>query len=280
MMQSFGANCHPSPSSLTDFGKKLLAEDSNNPGSLGIAISDAIEMVVKSGGNAKYSLGSVLGHVLMHQTINGNEAILQMEQAGDYPDIIVGCTGGGSNLSGLMFPFLGQQLRGGQKIDIIGCEPLSCPSFTKGKYAYDHGDLAKITPLIKMHTLGSDFLPPATHSGGLRYHGMSYHLSHLYDLGLMRAKAYGQKECFEAGINFGQQEGIIPAPEATHAVKGAIDAALECKEKGESKTILFNLCGHAHFDMSAYDDYLSGNLAEDIFEEDSANKSMANLPQV
>ena len=216
----------------------------------------------------------------MHQTINGNEAILQMEQAGDYPDIIVGCTGGGSNLSGLMFPFLGQQLRGGKKIDIIGCEPLSCPSFTKGKYAYDHGDMAKMTPLIKMHTLGSDFLPPANHSGGLRYHGMSYHLSHLYELGLMRAKAYGQKECFEAGVNFGKQEGIIPAPEATHAVKGAIDAALECKKKGESKTILFNLCGHGHFDMSAYDDYFTGKLADDVFEEDSVNKAMANLPEV
>jgi len=279
-MQSFGAKCHPSPSSLTDFGKKLLDENPNNPGSLGIAISDAIEAVVKSGGKAKYALGSVLGHVLMHQTINGNEAILQMEQAGDYPDIIVGCTGGGSNLSGLMFPFLGQQLRGGQKIDIIGCEPLSCPSFTKGKYAYDHGDMAKMTPLIKMHTLGSDFLPPANHSGGLRYHGMSYHLSHLYELGLMRAKAYGQKECFEAGVTFGNQEGIIPAPEANHAVKGVMDAALDCKEKGESKTILFNLCGHGHFDMSAYSDYFENKLSEDVFEEENVNKALSNLPNV
>jgi len=247
---------------------------------LRIAISDAIESVVKSGGKAKYSLGSVLGHVLMHQTINGNEAILQMEQAGDYPDIIVGCTGGGSNLSGLMFPFLGQQLRGGQKIDIIGCEPLSCPSFTKGKYAYDHGDMARMTPLIKMHTLGSDFLPPSNHSGGLRYHGMSYHLSHLFELGLMRAKAYGQKECFEAGVTFGNQEGIIPAPEANHAVKGVMDAALDCKEKGESKTILFNLCGHGHFDMTAYQDYFDNKLADDVFEEERVNKALANLPNV
>ena len=168
--------------------------------------------MIKSEGKSKYALGSVLGHVLMHQTINGNEAILQMEQAGDYPDIIVGCTGGGSNLSGLMFPFLGQKLRGGSKIDIIGCEPLSCPSFTKGKYAYDHGDMARMTPLIKMHTLGSDFLPPANHSGGLRYHGMSYHLSHLYELGLIRAKAYGQKECFEAGVTFGKLEGNYSCP--------------------------------------------------------------------
>lgn len=280
MMQSFGANCHASPSNLTDFGNKLLSENPDNPGSLGIAISEAIEATVKSGGKAKYSLGSVLGHVLMHQTINGNEAIMQMEMAGDYPDIIVGCTGGGSNLSGLMFPFLGQQLRGGQKIDIIGCEPASCPSFTKGKYAYDHGDMAKMTPLIKMHTLGSDFLPPANHSGGLRYHGMSYHLSHLYELGLMRAKAYGQKDCFEAGLTFAKQEGIIPAPEGNHAIKGAIDAALECKEKGESKTILFNLCGHGYFDMSAYDDYLNGSMADDVIDDDGIGKSISQIPEV
>jgi len=280
MMQSFGANCHASPSNLTDFGNKLLSENPDNPGSLGIAISEAIEATVKSGGKAKYSLGSVLGHVLMHQTINGNEAIMQMEMAGDYPDIIVGCTGGGSNLSGLMFPFLGQQLRGGHKIDIIGCEPASCPSFTKGKYAYDHGDMAKMTPLIKMHTLGSDFLPPANHSGGLRYHGMSYHLSHLYELGLMRAKAYGQKDCFEAGLTFAKQEGIIPAPEGNHAIKGAIDAALECKEKGESKTILFNLCGHGYFDMSAYDDYLNGSMADDVIDDDGIGKSISQIPEV
>ena len=216
----------------------------------------------------------------MHQTINGNEAILQMEQAGDYPDIIVGCTGGGSNLSGLMFPFLGQQLRGGKKIDIIGCEPLSCPSFTKGKYAYDHGDMARMTPLIKMHTLGSSFLPPANHSGGLRYHGMSYHLSHLLELGLIRTKAYGQRECFEAGVSFAKNEGIIPAPEANHAVKGAIDAALECKAKGESKTILFNLCGHGHFDMQAYDDYFNNNLAEDVYNEKEVNKALESLPEL
>ena len=265
---------------LTDFGSKLLKENPDNPGSLGIAISEAIEATVKSAGKAKYSLGSVLGHVLMHQTINGNEAIMQMEMAGDYPDIIVGCTGGGSNLSGLMFPFLGQQLRGGQKIDIIGCEPASCPSFTKGKYAYDHGDMAKMTPLIKMHTLGSDFLPPANHSGGLRYHGMSYHLSHLYELGLMRAKAYGQKDCFEAGLTFAKQEGIIPAPEGNHAIKGAIDAALECKEKGESKTILFNLCGHGYFDMSAYDDYLNGSMADDVIDDDGIGKSISQIPEV
>ena len=280
MMQSFGAKCNSSPSNLTDFGKKLLDEDPSNPGSLGIAISEAVESTVKSNGEAKYSLGSVLGHVLLHQTINGNEAILQMEQAGDYPDIIVGCTGGGSNLSGLLFPFLGQQLRGGKQIDVIACEPLSCPSFTKGKYAYDFGDMAMMTPLVKMHTLGSSFLPPANHSGGLRYHGMSYHLSHLLDLGLIRAKAYGQKECFEAGVAFAKQEGIIPAPEGNHAVKGAIDAALDCKKSGESKTILFNLCGHGHFDMSAYDDYFSGNLAEDKFDKQHVDEAISKLPEI
>ena len=279
MMESFGAKCNPSPSEITNYGKKLLGEDPNNTGSLGIAISEAVEMAVQRE-DTKYALGSVLGHVLMHQTINGNEAILQMEQAGDYPDIIVGCTGGGSNLSGLLFPFMGQQLRGGKKIEVIACEPLSCPSFTKGKYAYDFGDTGHVAPLIKMHTLGSTFIPPATHSGGLRYHGMSYHLSHLLELGLIRAKAYGQKECFAASVDFAKQEGILPAPEATHAVKGAIDAAIECKKNGESKTILFNLCGHGHFDMTAYSDYFDNKLAEDVFEEENVNKALADLPNV
>ena len=279
MMESFGAKCNPSPSEITNYGKKLLSEDPSNTGSLGIAISEAVEMAVQRE-DTKYALGSVLGHVLMHQTINGNEAILQMEQADDYPDIIVGCTGGGSNLSGLLFPFMGQQLRGGKKIEVIACEPLSCPSFTKGKYAYDFGDTGNFTPLVKMHTLGSSFIPPATHSGGLRYHGMAPMVSHLKELGIIEAKAFGQKECFEAGIKFAKQEGILPAPEATHAVKGAIDAAIECKKNGESKTILFNLCGHGHFDMTAYSDYFDNKLGEDIFEEENVNKALADLPNV
>lgn len=279
IMQTYGARCVASPSNETNTGKAILEKDPNNTGSLGIAISEAIEMAGPHDG-VKYSLGSVLNHVLMHQTINGNEAIIQMEQAGDYPDIIVGCTGGGSNFAGLVFPFLGQQLRGGSKIDLLACEPRSCPSLTKGKFAYDFGDTGHVAPLVKMHTLGSTFMPPATHSGGLRYHGMAPMISHLIDLGLMRANSYGQKECFDAGVQFANVEGIIPAPEATHAVKGAIDTALECKNKGESKTILFNLCGHGHFDMQAYQDYLENNLGEDVFEEDSVNKALSELPEV
>ena len=199
----------------------------------------------------KYSLGSVLNHVLMHQTIVGNEALLQMEMADDYPDILVGCTGGGSNFSGLANPFLGKNFREGKKTRVIACEPKSCPTLTEGKYVYDFGDTGKLTPLVKMHTLGSQFIPPATHSGGLRYHGMAPLVSHLKEINAIEAKAYGQKECFEAGVKFANAEGIVPAPEATHAVKGAIDAALECKEKGESKTILFNLFKFSNIFRSA-----------------------------
>ena len=186
----------------------------------------------------------------------------------------------GSNFSGLVFPFLGQQLRGGQKINILACEPRSCPSITKGKYAYDFGDTGHLAPLVKMHTLGSTFIPPATHSGGLRYHGMAPMVSHLVDLGLIQAKAYGQKECFNAGVTFAKAEGIIPAPEATHAVKGAIETALECKKKGESQIILFNLCGHGYFDMTAYSDYFENKLADDVFEEDFVKNALSELPNV
>jgi len=279
MMQSFGAKCHSSPSSITDFGKKLLDENPNNPGSLGIAISDAIEMAAQND-TTKYSLGSVLNHVLMHQTVVGNEAIMQMEMAGDYPDILIGCTGGGSNFSGLAFPFLGKKFRDKKDIKVIACEPKSCPSLTKGKYAYDFGDTGNLTPLVKMHTLGSSFMPPATHSGGLRYHGMAPMVSHLKEIGALEAKAYGQKECFEAGVKFANVEGIVPAPEATHAVKGAIDAALECKKNGKSKTILFNLCGHGHFDMQAYGDYFDNKLEEDVYHEAEVNKALQSLPKI
>ena len=279
IMQTYGASCFASPSNRTDSGKAILAKDPNNTGSLGIAISEAVEMAAKDP-NTKYSLGSVLNHVLMHQTIVGNEALLQMEMADDYPDILVGCTGGGSNFSGLVLPFLGEKFRENKHTRVIACEPKSCPSLTKGKYVYDFGDTGRLTPLVKMHTLGSQFIPPATHSGGLRYHGMAPLVSHLKEIGAIEAQAFGQKECFEAGVNFARTEGIVPAPEATHAVKGAIAAAMECKKNGESKTILFNLCGHGHFDMTAYDDYFNGRLAEDVFEEESVNKAMANLPEV
>jgi len=274
LMQTYGARCVASPSNETKTGKAILKKDPNNPGSLGIAISEAIEMAAQKD-DTKYSLGSVLNHVLMHQTVVGNEALIQMEMAGDYPDILVGCTGGGSNFSGLVFPFIGKKFRDNQNIKVIACEPRSCPSLTKGKYVYDY-----LTPLVKMHTLGSTFIPPATHSGGLRYHGMAPMVSHLKELGIIEAKAFGQKECFEAGIKFANVEGIVPAPEATHAVKGAIEAALECKKNGKSKTILFNLCGHGHFDMEAYSDYFDNKLADDIYNETEVNKALEALPKI
>ena len=279
LMQTYGARCVASPSNETNTGKAILKKDPNNPGSLGIAISEAIEMAAQKD-TTKYSLGSVLNHVLMHQTVVGNEAMMQMEMAGDYPDILVGCTGGGSNFSGLVFPFIGKKFRDNQNIKVIACEPRSCPSLTKGKYVYDFGDTGHLTPLVKMHTLGSQFIPPATHSGGLRYHGMAPMVSHLKELGIIEAKAFGQKECFEAGIKFANVEGIVPAPEATHAVKGAIEAALECKKNGKSKTILFNLCGHGHFDMEAYSDYFDNKLAEDVYNEVEVNKALESLPKI
>ena len=279
IMQTYGARCVASPSTETNTGKAILEQDPDNTGSLGIAISEAIEMAGPNE-HVKYSLGSVLNHVLMHQTIVGNEAIEQMNIAGDYPDILIGCTGGGSNFSGLVFPFIGKKFRENKDIKVIACEPRSCPSLTKGKFAYDFGDTGHVAPLVKMHTLGSTFMPPATHSGGLRYHGMAPMVSHLKDLGIIEAKAFGQKECFEAGVKFANVEGIIPAPEATHAVKGAIDVALDCKTKGESKTILFNLCGHGHFDMQAYSDYFENKLAEDVFNDDLVNKALSELPEV
>ena len=279
LMQTYGARCVASPSNETNTGKAILKKDPNNPGSLGIAISEAIEMAAQKD-DTKYSLGSVLNHVLMHQTVVGKEAMIQMEMAGDYPDILVGCTGGGSNFSGLAFPFIGKKFRDNQNIKVIACEPRSCPSLTKGKYVYDFGDTGHLTPLVKMHTLGSQFIPPATHSGGLRYHGMAPMVSHLKELGIIEAKAFGQKECFEAGIKFANVEGIVPAPEATHAVKGAMDAAIECKKNGQSKTILFNLCGHGHFDMQAYADYFDNKLAEDVYNEVEVNKALESLPKI
>ncbi len=279
IMQTYGARCVASPSNETNTGKAILKKDPNNSGSLGIAISEAVEMAAQ-GKSTKYSLGSVLNHVLMHQTIVGNEALLQMEMAGDYPDILIGCTGGGSNFSGLILPFLGKKFRDKKEVRVIACEPKSCPSLTKGKYTYDFGDTGNLTPLVKMHTLGSSFMPPATHSGGLRYHGMAPMVSHLKEIGAIEAKAYGQKECFEAGVKFANVEGIIPAPEATHAVKGAIDEALECKKNGKSKTILFNLCGHGHFDMQAYGDYFDNKLAEDTYNEAAVNKALEGLPKI
>jgi len=279
MMETFGAKCIPSPSPETNSGRAILEKNKDHPGSLGIAISEAVE-VAATNDDTKYALGSVLNHVLMHQTVVGQEAIAQLEMAGDYPDIIVGCTGGGSNFAGIAFPFIGAQLRGGKKVRVVAIEPSACPSLTRGRYAYDFGDTGHLTPLVKMHTLGSTFTPPPFHAGGLRYHGMAPLVSHLQELGLIESKAYQQSEVFSAGVQFARAEGIVPAPEANHAVKGAIDEALRCKTEGKAKTILFNLCGHGHFDMQAYTDYFSGKLVDQQYEEAELAMALAGLPSV
>jgi tryptophan synthase beta chain len=279
LMETYGGTCVASPSTETNAGRQILAADPNSNGSLGIAISEAVE-VAATNPDTKYALGSVLNHVLLHQTVIGIEAIEQMEQAGAAPDIIVGCTGGGSNFAGLTFPFIGQQLRGGRKVRVIAAEPAACPSLTRGKYAYDFGDTSHMTPLVKMHTLGSTFMPPGFHAGGLRYHGMAPLVSHLKELGLIEAEAYTQNSCFEAGILFARTEGIVPAPEATHAVRGAINAALEAKRNGTSPTILFGLCGHGHFDMQAYMDYMAGKLEDKMYDQAALDKSLRELPAI
>ena len=279
IMELYGAQCVSSPSMETNAGRQILAADPNSNGSLGIAISEAVE-VAATNADTKYALGSVLNHVLMHQTVIGIEAIEQMEIADAAPDIIVGCTGGGSNFAGLTFPFIGQQLRGGKKVKVIAVEPAACPSLTRGKYAYDFGDTSHMTPLVKMHTLGSTFMPPGFHAGGLRYHGMAPLVSHLKELGLIEAEAYTQNACFEAGVLFAKTEGIVPAPEANHAVKGAIEQALIAKRDGTSPTILFGLCGHGHFDMQAYMDYSSGKLEDKSYDEAALVASLADLPKI
>jgi tryptophan synthase beta chain len=278
-METFGATCHASPSNLTESGRKILAENPDNTGSLGIAISEAVEVAAQRD-DTKYSLGSVLNHVLLHQTVVGQEAMRQMELANDYPDIVIGCTGGGSNFAGLTFPFIGAKLRGEQDVHVVAVEPANCPSLTKGKYAYDFGDTGNLTPLVKMHTLGSSFLPPASHSGGLRYHGMAPLVSQLVNLGEIQPTAYTQTECFDAGITFAQAEGIVPAPEANHAIKGAIVEALKCKAEGQSRAILFNLCGHGYFDMQAYTDYNAGKLQDHAYDESEVAMALAGLPSV
>ncbi len=282
LMETYGARCIASPSNETNYGRAVLAGRPDHPGSLGIAISEAVE-IAATHDDTKYALGSVLNHVLLHQTIIGQEAMLQLEMAGDDPDVIVGCTGGGSNFAGIAFPFIGQQLRGGGKTKqrrIVAVEPAACPSLTRGKYAYDFGDTGHMTPLTKMHTLGSTFTPPGFHAGGLRYHGMAPMVSHLKELGLLEATAYHQVACFEAGVLFARAEGIVPAPEANHAVKGAIVEALRCKAEGKSETILFNLCGHGHFDMAAYSSYFAGNLTDQSYSEEELAMALSGLPSV
>ncbi|MBE2280012.1 MAG: TrpB-like pyridoxal phosphate-dependent enzyme [Ignavibacteriaceae bacterium] len=261
MIETFGGKVYASPSHHTNAGRSILSVTPDSPGSLGIAISEAVE-IAASNNDTKYALGSVLNHVLLHQTIIGNEAIQQFEMTGDYPDIVIGCAGGGSNFAGFCFPFIGEKLRGGKNIRAIAVEPSACPSLTQGEYKYDFGDTAKTTPLIKMHTLGNEFIPPSIHAGGLRYHGMAPLVSHLKELDLIEAKAVTQNECFKAGIMFAKSEGIIPAPEANHAVKAAIDEALLCKKSGEKKIIAFNLCGHGYFDMASYSSFLNNELID------------------
>lgn len=279
VMETYGARCLPSPSTETEYGRRVLKERPDHPGSLGIAISEAVELAAQRE-DTKYALGSVLNHVLMHQSVIGIESMQQLHMADTEPDVVVGCTGGGSNFAGIAFPFIGQGLRGGKKPRIVAVEPAACPSLTRGKYAYDFGDTAHLTPLTKMHTLGSTFTPPGFHAGGLRYHGMAPLVSHVKQLGLIEAVAYTQVECFSAGVMFARSEGIVPAPEANHAVKGAIEEALRCKREGKSETILFNLCGHGHFDMTAYQKYFSGELKDEAYDEKELAMALSGLPSV
>jgi tryptophan synthase beta chain len=277
LMQVYGATVHPSPSDLTGAGRAILAQHPDSTGSLGIAISEAVQ-VAASDPEARYALGSVLNHVLMHQTVIGEEAIKQLAEAGDTPDVIVGCTGGGSNFGGLVFPFLREKLAGRINPVIRAVEPAACPSFTRGVYAYDFGDTAGLTPLLKMHTLGHAFIPDPIHAGGLRYHGMSPLLSHIYELGLIEAVAKPQSECFAAGLQFARTEGIVPAPEPAHAVAACIEEALRCKETGEEKVILTALCGHGLLDLPAYDNYLAGRVTDTALADRAIEEALAGLP--
>ena len=279
MMQLWNASVVPSPSQDTNAGRSILAEDPDSQGALGIAISEAVEDAAMRE-DTKYSLGSVLNHVLLHQTVIGQEALKQMEMAGEYPDVVIGCSGGGSNAAGLMFPFLREKLEGKRDTRFLAVEPTSCPSLTKGEYRYDFGDTAGLTPLMKMYTLGHTFMPPGIHAGGLRYHAMAPLLCHIYSEGYIEASAYPQNPCFEAATQFARTEGIIPAPESSHAVRGAIDEALAAKEAGEQRVILFNLSGHGLLDMQAYDDYLAGKLVDDEYPVEKVKEAMGLLPEI
>ena len=279
MMEIYGATLHPSPSELTEAGRSILAEHPDSPGSLGIAISEAVEAAV-SREDTRYALGSVLNHVLLHQTVIGEEALRQLELAEAVPDVIVGCTGGGSNFGGLAFPFLREKLAGRMDPVIRCVEPAACPTLTRGEYRYDFGDAIGMTPLLKMHTLGHGFIPDPIHAGGLRYHGMSPLVSHVYELGLAEAVAIPQLECFEAAIAFARTQGIVPAPEPTHALAAAIREAKHCKETGEAKTILTALCGHGHLDMGAYEAFLAGTMVDLDFSESELREAMAQVPEL
>ncbi|NSW92197.1 MAG: TrpB-like pyridoxal phosphate-dependent enzyme [Firmicutes bacterium] len=277
-MQTFGAKVIPSPSNLTNSGRVILAKDPNSSGSLGIAISEAVEDAATHE-DTNYSLGSVLNHVCLHQTVIGLEAKKQMEMIDEYPDVIFACCGGGSNFAGIAFPFLMDKFNG-RKVRAVAVEPTACPSLTKGIFAFDYGDTAKLAPIAKMYTLGHDFVPAGIHAGGLRYHGASPIVSQLYHDGIIEAVAYGQRAVFDAAVMFARAEGIVPAPESAHAIKAAIDEALRAKEAGEERVILFNLSGHGYFDMAAYDYYFSGQMEDVEYSEQSVKESIKNLPKV
>jgi len=280
MMESFGAQVFASPTDRTRFGQSVLEQDPNNPGSLGMAISEAVEVAATSEGKKKYSLGSVLNHVLTHQSIIGEEALIQMDMAGEYPDIVIGCVGGGSNFAGMAYPFLRQNLLEKQNTRLLAVEPTATPTLTKGVYTFDYGDTAKMAPIVKMYTLGHAFIPPPIHAGGLRYHGMAPSLCALYKAGYIDAVAVPQLPTFEAALTFTRCEGMIPAPETAHAIRAVIDEALDAKEKGEERVILFNFSGHGNFDMSAYEAYLNDELVNYEYPAEAVEEAMKDLPQV
>jgi tryptophan synthase beta chain len=280
VMETYGATVFSSPSDNTQTGRTIIAKDPDNQGSLGIAISEAVEIAALSGGQKKYSLGSVLNHVLLHQTVIGEEALKQMDMANEYPDVVIGCVGGGSNFSGIAFPFLRENLKNGQRTRLLAVEPTTTPSLTRGIYGYDYGDTAQMAPILKMFTLGHDFMPPVIHAGGLRYHGVAPQLSALYDAGLIEAIALGQLEVFQAATLIAQTEGILPAPESSHAIRAAINEAIEAKKLGEKRVILFNLSGHGHFDLTAYNAYNSGELTNNEYPEHAISDIESHLPKV
>jgi tryptophan synthase beta chain len=279
LMEIWGGRCVASPSSETQAGRRILEQDPESPGSLGIAISEAVEDAA-SHDNTKYSLGSVLNHVLMHQTVIGLETQAQFAKLGEYPDVVIGCVGGGSNFAGLALPFVRDKVVDGKPVRLVAVEPTACPTLTRGLYRYDFGDTACTTPLIKMHTLGHDFVPAPIHAGGLRYHGMAPIICHLYELGLLEAKAYKQNPCFEAAISFARAEGFLPAPETSHAIRSAMDEALHCRDSGEAKVIVFNNSGHGHFDLASYEKYLRQDLVDFDLQQDELQRALDNLPEI
>lgn len=280
LIETYGAQIFPSPTNRTAAGRAILEKDPNSNGSLGIAISEAVEVAATSNGTKKYSLGSVLNHVLLHQTVIGEEALKQMDMAGEYPDVVIGCVGGGSNFAGIAYPFLRENLTNGRKTRLLAVEPEATPSLTRGVYAFDYGDTARMAPVVKMHTLGHSFMPAAIHAGGLRYHGMAPSVSALYDAGLIDAVAVKQTGVFQAAVQFCNAEGVLPAPESAHAIRAAIDEAVDAREKGEKRVILFNLSGHGHFDMAAYNNYLSGKLEDFALPQSEIDGIEARLPKV